>query len=134
MIISRYIIIVLFYFFAITSLMAQSSDDFGIWTNIEIEKKINKKWTLDGEVEFRTRDNSSEINRWGLKLGGNYSIIKEIKVGLAYQFIYFHDIKYSDFQPRHRFIGFFQGKLLCLYWTLVGTGAPAPCRWAFPER
>lgn len=89
---------------------AQSSNDFGIWSNIEIEKKINKKWSMNGEVELRTRENSSEIGRWGLALGGDYSIVKGVKAGAAYQFIYFHDIEYSDFQPRHRFICYLQGR------------------------
>ncbi|NDW08557.1 DUF2490 domain-containing protein [Dysgonomonas sp. 520] len=104
----RFFVSCLFLFLVITA--KGQSDDFGIWSNIEIEKKINKKWAVNGELEMRTRENSSEIARWGLKVGGDYSIIKEVKVGLAYQFLYFHDIEYWDFQPRHRFIGFLQGR------------------------
>lgn len=89
---------------------SQSSSDFGIWSNIEVDKKLNKKWTLSGELELRTRENSSEIGRWGATLGGDYNITKEIKAGLAYQFQYVHDIEYQDFQPRHRFFGFLQGR------------------------
>ncbi|MBF0647371.1 DUF2490 domain-containing protein [Dysgonomonas sp. GY75] len=89
---------------------AQPSSDFGVWSSIEINKKFNKKWSVNGEAELRTGENSSEIGRWGLKVGGDYNVIKEVKVGLAYQFLYFHDIEYWDFQPRHRFIGFLQGR------------------------
>lgn len=92
------------------STKAQSSDDFGIWSTIEVEKKLNKKWAINGELELRTRENTSEVGRWGMKLGGEYAFIKEIKAGLAYQFLYFHDIEYWDFQPRHRFISYLQGK------------------------
>lgn len=95
---------------SIVSARAQSSDDFGIWSSVEIEKKFNKKWALNGELELRTRENTSEIGRWGAKLGGEYALMKEIKVGLAYQFQYFHDIQYQDFQPRNRFIGYLQGR------------------------
>ena len=35
------------------------SDDFGIWTSIEAQKKINKKFNLSLEGELRTRDNAS---------------------------------------------------------------------------
>ncbi|NDW19789.1 DUF2490 domain-containing protein [Dysgonomonas sp. 216] len=87
-----------------------SDNDFGVWTNIEVEKKLIKGWAVNGELDFRTKENSSEVGRWGLKLGTDYSIIKGLKIGAAYQFIYFHDIKYWDFQPRHRFIGYLQGR------------------------
>lgn len=102
--------IFVFLWFSVMTATGQSSSDFGIWSTIEIQKKLNKKWSMNGEAELRTRENSSEIGRWGLKIGGDYTIIKEIKVGLAYQFLYFHDIEYWDFQSRHRFIGFLQGR------------------------
>ncbi len=87
-----------------------SNDDFGIWTYIEVEKKINKKFSVNGELELRTKDNSEEIARWGLKLGGDYTVIKGLKVGAAYQYLHFHDTKYWNFQPRHRFIMYAQGR------------------------
>lgn len=96
--------------FYVISVKAQSSNDFGIWSTIEVEKKMSKKWALNGELEVRTVDNTSNIGRWGLKLGTDYSMLKELKVGFAYQFLYFHDLEYSDFQPRHRLIGFLQGR------------------------
>jgi hypothetical protein len=92
------------------SVKAQSSNDFGIWSNLEVEKKIYPKWAVSGEVEFRSEDHSSVVDRWSIKLGSDYKIMKELKAGIAYQFLYFHDLKYSDFQPRHRAIGYIQGK------------------------
>ena len=40
------------------------SDDFGIWTTVNVEKKIDKKWSAKGEVEFRSRNNSSTADCW----------------------------------------------------------------------
>ena len=40
-----------------TSVKAQSSD-FGIWSAVGVEKKINKKWNVGAETEFRTRNDS----------------------------------------------------------------------------
>lgn len=95
-----------------TRAQKQTDDDFCVWTSIEVEKSLGKRWSVNAEAEFRTRENSSQVARWGLKLGGDYSIIKKyLKVGAAYQFQYFHDLKYSDFQPRHRFIAYAQGKI-----------------------
>ena len=89
---------------------SQTTDDFGIWTTVEVEKSLSKKWSLNGELEFRSKENVEEIGRFAAKIGGEYSIIKNLKAGAAYQFQYFHDIEYTDYQPRHRFIGYLQGK------------------------
>lgn len=92
------------------SSMAQTSNDFGIWSSISASKDLTKKISLSGELENRTRDNSSQISRWDAQLGAEYKLFKPLTVGLAYQFQYFHDMKYYDFQPRNRFIGYLQGK------------------------
>lgn len=91
------------------STMAQTND-FGVWASVDATKDISKKWRVTGELENRTRDNSSQVGRWGAQVGTEYKIWKLVSVGLAYQFQYYHDMKYSDFQSRSRFIGFLQGK------------------------
>lgn len=89
---------------------AQASNDFGIWSSVGISKSLSKKITLEGELENRTMDNSSQVSRWGLQLGGSYKVVKFLSLGAAYQFQYYNDTKYSDFQPRNRFIVYGQGK------------------------
>lgn len=89
---------------------AQTDDDFGIWSSVGVEKKLNKKWSLEGELEFRSKDNLKETGRWSAKIGGEYKLLKDVKIGAAYQFQYFHDLEYEDFQPRHRIMGTIQGK------------------------
>ncbi|MBP1616352.1 MAG: hypothetical protein H6Q14_179 [Bacteroidetes bacterium] len=90
--------------------MAQTTNDFGIWSSAGASKDLGNKWSVSGEIENRTRDNSSEISRWGVQLGAEYKLWKPLTVGLAYQFQYYHDMKYFDFQQRNRFIGYLQGK------------------------
>lgn len=101
----------LFYLFIVFTFLEASaqSNDFGIWTSLGAEKKFGKL-ELSTEAELRTMNNSSDINRFSLQITPSYKIIKQIKVGAGYQFIYFNDVKYSDFQPRHRFILFTQGE------------------------
>jgi hypothetical protein len=84
------------------------TNDFGIWITVGLEKKIGK-WNLCSELELRTMDNSSKINRMSLQLEATYAIWKAFKVGLSYQFIDFNDVKYSDFQTRNRFNAFAVG-------------------------
>lgn len=89
---------------------AYAQDDyFGLWTSVDASKKFNK-FELNGEVELRMRDNMERVARLSGKIGVEYKIIKALNVGVAYQYIHFNDVEYSDFQPRSRFIGYIQGK------------------------
>lgn len=87
---------------------SQTTNDFGIWTSLGLEKKLGK-WDLGTEFELRTMDNTSKINRVSLQFDASYALWKPLKVGLSYQFIDFNDTKYSDFQPRYRFSLFATG-------------------------
>jgi len=100
--------LILLFLTYLLSMHAQSTQDFGVWTNLGVEKKFGR-WELSSEAELRTMNNTSEINRISWSLGGQYSLLKRIKVGAGYEFIYFNDTKYSDYQPRNRFILFTQG-------------------------
>lgn len=100
-----YFVILLF----CTSFLKAQSNDFGLWTSIGAEKKL-KKWDFAGETELRTKENSTNIDRWSIGLTACYQLIKPIKIGCGYDFIYFNDTKYLDYQPRHRANVFIIGK------------------------
>jgi hypothetical protein len=104
----KYNYFIFFLLFSYSMLNAQTSD-FGIWASLGAMKDIGK-WDLKLNTELRTSDNSSQIHRWDMELVVAYSIIKQVKMGLGYTFMYFNDVKYSDFQPRQRYDVFIQGK------------------------
>lgn len=106
--VGKYLIVLVSLLLFATAAKTQSPD-FGVWTSVDVEKKL-AKWNLNGELELRTSDNSGTVSRWGMMLGGDYAVAGNLKLGAAYQFIYFHDVEYSDFQPRHRLTAFAQGK------------------------
>lgn len=89
--------------------------DMGIWTEIGIEKKVNKKVTVGLEGEWRTADNASRNSRWSAGAYGEYKFSKWLKGSVGYNFLYDRRDKYtyhSDgslnkyaryWTPRHRF-------------------------------
>ncbi len=88
------------------------SDDFGIWTEAAVEKKINKKLTLDAEAELRTRDDGfGEIDRWSVGVGATYKLKDYMKLSVGYVFLNdnHHKVnntgrKYADYWgQRYRF-------------------------------
>lgn len=71
---------------AVLSASAQS-DDFGIWTDVGVEKKFSKKLSLEGGVEARFEDNVSKVTRTGFNLGVTYKPWKFLRFGAGYAFI-----------------------------------------------
>ena len=87
------------------------SDDFGIWAEANVEKKINKQLSIDGGLELRTRDDGfGELDRWSVGIGVSYKVLSWLKASLSYSFLEDHNHKvnssgkkYSDYWgPRHR--------------------------------
>lgn len=90
-------------------LMAQS-DDFGIWGEVNVEKKLSQRWDASLGAEFRSRDNVKTADRWSIEAGVGYKFTDWLKASLGYSFLYDHNHKvnssgkkYSDYWgPRHR--------------------------------
>ena len=68
------------------------SDDFGIWTSIEVQKKIDKKWSAGFETEFRLQDNAKELDRWTAGVSGVYKPTKWLKFEAGYKFIRYYTL------------------------------------------
>lgn len=71
------------------------SDDFGLWTSLEAEKRINKKLSIGLEAEMRTRDDVSTISRWSGGLDVGYKIVKGLKFSAGYMFLYDNNLRQS---------------------------------------
>ncbi|MDY6249251.1 MAG: DUF2490 domain-containing protein [Prevotella sp.] len=75
-----------------TMVARAQSDDFGIWTSIEVQKKIDKKWSAGFEAEFRLQDNAKELDRWTAGVGGVYKPTKWLKFEAGYKFIRYYTL------------------------------------------
>ena len=67
-----------------------TEDEFGIWATVEASKKINKKFKVVGDVEFRTYDFVNNIERTAIGVKFEYKILKWLKSNVGYQFHYKH--------------------------------------------
>ncbi len=102
----------------IVPVFAQSDSDFGVWLNADVKKKIDKHWSVDGELGAKTRDNSKEMDRLSLGIGTDYKFNKYLKLSAGYNFLYDHRAKKQTYHkdgtvnkitpsywwPRHRFL------------------------------
>lgn len=73
-------------------------DDFGLDFSLEVQKKIDKKWSVSLEGELRTRNNAQTNDRWSVGLGVDYKLAKWLKASAGYNFLYdnYDRISYFD--------------------------------------
>ena len=62
-------------------------DDFGMWYEVGVEKKLSKKWNVAIEGELRTRNDSKTTDRWTVGLSTEYKIVKGLKASVGYVFL-----------------------------------------------
>ena len=80
------------------SLYAQERD-FTTWASTGFKYKVKPAFTLSGKLEWRTKDNLDKTDRWGLDIGGAYSVLPFLKVAAGYE------VHYWKFRHRHHFDG-----------------------------
>lgn len=83
--------------------VAHAQSDFGIWTSVEGSAKLNKKWELSLEGEYRTQDISSMTERMSGAVNLSYKDkrIPFLKADVGYTFMYMNypgetNIKYHE--------------------------------------
>ena len=68
-----------------------NKDEFGIWATVEASKKINKKFKVVADAEFRTYDFVSNVERATIGVKIEYKIQKWLKANVGYSFMYTHE-------------------------------------------
>ena len=89
---------VLFLMILLPVMAAAQRDDFGLDFSVEVEKKINKQWSLELEGELRTRNDAKTNDRWSAGVGLDYKISKWLKASAGYTFLYDNNERISYFQ------------------------------------
>ncbi len=83
----RFIILVVFLTFAFVGLAnAQTTNDFGTWTQVNVEMSFKEKWNIAGGAELRTKDNMQSVDRKQLAMDGSYKVLPVLKIGAGYEF------------------------------------------------
>lgn len=65
-----------------------AQDDMGVWMDFVGEKKLSKKFSVEGEVEYRSRENAAEIDCVTLGADAEYKFSKHLKGCIGYTFLY----------------------------------------------
>lgn len=81
----------------------KASQDFGIWTTINLEKKLSERFSIIITEEFRLRENVSRINLFYSELGVEFRPAKILKFALSYRNTQKNQID-GTYRYRHRFM------------------------------
>lgn len=74
--------------FSAFSTAKADDDNHGVWTSFDMSKKINKKWKVGGELEFRTNDYLKEVERFSVGVNCQYKITDWLKATAGHIFIF----------------------------------------------
>lgn len=79
-----------------------AQSDFGVWTSLEVKKKIFPGFDAAFEGEFRTRDDSKTVDRWSASADLSYRLNQYLKIGGVYSYINFNHPK-RKWEVGHRY-------------------------------
>ncbi|MBR5037177.1 MAG: DUF2490 domain-containing protein [Prevotella sp.] len=82
-------------------------DDFGLWGELNIEKKINKRWTAELGAEYRSRNDMKTDDRYSAGIDVSYKVNDWLKASAGYWLLDDHRYKVND-----------SGKKYADYWGL----------------
>lgn len=84
-----------------SSVWAQDND-FTTWTKFKVNHKIDSRFAVSGDLEMRTEDDMSAIDRWGLSIGADYRAFSFLKFELGYE-THYRNLGELDWKFRHRY-------------------------------
>lgn len=89
-------------FLLITFVGWAQSDDFTSWTKLNAKHKIDSRFAVSGNLEFRTKDDMSRIDRWGIAVGGDYRVSSYLKLETGYE-MHYRNKGDSEWKFRYRY-------------------------------
>jgi opacity protein-like surface antigen len=90
---SKILFIALLFMAFMSKTNAQSVRDFETWNAASIKYDLNKKIDLSFETQWRLKENSSVTDAYFFELGGQYSLIKKLRLGANIRYIRKNDNK-----------------------------------------
>jgi len=89
--------------FVFTNLKIQAQvNDAGLWTGINLEKKISKRFSVTLSEELRMNENISEAGSFLTDVGLNYKVNKYIRISGSYRFTNKRQLD-DSYSERHRY-------------------------------
>lgn len=89
-------------FLGVASSLWAQGEDFAIWTKFKADHKIDSRFSVSGDLEFRVKDQVKTVDRVGLVIGGHYDALPFLKLHLGYE-THYRNLGESGWRFRHRY-------------------------------
>ena len=76
--------------------------DFCTWMKLGVEYEMRPKWTLSGDLEWRTKDHFRQTDRVGWNVDGSCQLLPWLKVGMGYE-LHLRNLDEEEWGFRHRY-------------------------------
>ena len=97
---NKFLLFLFIFFFALNA--SSQVNDAGLWTSINLEKSISKKFSVSLSEEVRMNENISEVGSFFTDLGLNYKLNKFVRFGAYYRFANKRRVD-DTYSERHRY-------------------------------
>lgn len=78
------------------------SDDFTTWTKFKVSYKIDSRFSILSNLEYRTKNDMDRTDRWGLAVGGEYTAYSFLKLHAGYE-THYRNLGDAEWKFRHRY-------------------------------
>ncbi|MBO4850661.1 MAG: DUF2490 domain-containing protein [Prevotella sp.] len=82
--------------------VAFSQSDFRSETSVELQKSLDERWQCGIELEMRTRDDLSSIDRLSAEVYADYKVLPWLKLAGGYVFLGDHNKRISHYEAGDR--------------------------------
>ena len=96
----------------------------GLIMSVEVQKSLDKQWSVGLEADMRTRNNFQTMDRWKVGVGASYKITKGLKADVGYLMMYTNfreDIKYKESGAYNKWLPSYWGPRHRIYAALTGS-------------
>ena len=83
----KFSICLVFFFLLTASKSFSQEEDAGLWTSIDISKKLSNGYTVSISEELRFNENVTELGTAFIEIGISHKIFKHLTGSIAYRFI-----------------------------------------------
>ncbi len=63
-------------------------NDFGVWTSVDVSKRLTDRWSVGMRGEYRTRDLSRTTNLWFVRPSVGYKPLPWLALALSYDYFW----------------------------------------------
>lgn len=75
---------------------------FTTWANLGFEHKLKSDFAINAGLEWRTKDDLARTDRWGMNVGGSYTLLPFLKLGAGYE-VHYRNRGDQGWKFRHRY-------------------------------